>query len=130
MIAFYYASSCRSSKLARKWLIKHHLEFEEINIRTNGIRREILLKMLSMSELGIEDIVSLRSKCFREKKFDFNDITLNDLLEKIENNPELLKHPLILSDQHFQSGYNEENMRAFLSRTYRTIERKIPDLSV
>jgi regulatory protein spx len=129
MISLYFASSCRPSQQAREWLIKHHLEFREINIRTNGIRREVLLKMLSMSEIGIEDIVSLRKKSFKEKKIDLNVITLNDLFEKIERHPELLKHPLILSEKHFQSGYNEENMRAFLSRTYRSIERIIPDFS-
>ena len=129
MIVLYFTSSCKPSQQAREWLVKHRLEFKEINIRTNGIRRDVLLKMLSMSEVGIEDIISLRRRSFKEKEIDFDVVTLNDLFEVIEKYPELLKHPLILSEQHFQSGYNEENMRVFLSRTYRSIERRVPDFS-
>ncbi|MDG4984972.1 Spx/MgsR family RNA polymerase-binding regulatory protein [Lactococcus lactis] len=124
MIELYFTKSCKSSQHARRWLINHKLEFKEINIRTSGIKRDVLLKMLLMSEKGIADLVSLRKQSVKDKRIDFDSISLNDLLVYLEKFPEIIKHPLILSETHFQSGYHEENIRVFLPHAYRQIARE------
>lgn len=123
MITLYVASSCSSSRKARKWLVNHHLIFNEINLTSCGIKKEALLKMLALSEHGIKDIIAYRGKVVKELEIDVNLLTLKEALFLIEKRPQILRHPLILSEKHFQVGYNEENIRTFLPRHYREASR-------
>ena len=47
---------------------------------------------------------------------------MNDLFELIQNNPGLLRRPIILDDKRLQVGYNEDEIRRFLPRSVRKLE--------
>ena len=42
--------------------------------------------------------------------------------ELIQNNPGLLRRPIILDDKRLQVGYNEDEIRRFLPRSVRKLE--------
>ena len=75
-----------------------------------------------MTEEGTEEIISTRSKAFQELNVDLDEIPLNDLFELIQNNPGLLRRPIILDDKRLQVGYNEDEIRRFLPRSVRKLE--------
>ncbi|MDU6515244.1 MAG: ArsC/Spx/MgsR family protein [Staphylococcus epidermidis] len=47
---------------------------------------------------------------------------LQDLYSIIQDNPGLLRRPIILDDKRLQVGYNEDEIRRFLPRKVRTFQ--------
>ena len=78
--------------------------------------------ILRMTEDGTEEIISTRSKAFQELKIDLDEVPLNQLFSLIQNNPGLLRRPIMLDEKRFQVGYNEDEIRRFLSREVRAYE--------
>ena len=104
---------------------EHFLDYEEINLLTDNINREELLKILSLTEEGFEEIISKRSRAYKRLKIDFENISVNELLDLIEKNRTLLRRPLILDERRLQVGYNEDDIRKFLPRNVRSVEMKL-----
>ena len=77
--------------------------------------KEILQKTVG----GTEEIISTRSKKFKNLKIDINNTPLNTLCELIKENPDLLRRPIIFDEKNLHAGYNEEEMGQFLPRKVR-----------
>jgi regulatory protein spx len=75
--------------------------------------------MLKYSENGFEDIISTRSKIFKESNLNPEDMKFSELAEFIIDNPTVLKRPIIINDQIMQTGYNQDEIRAFIPRELR-----------
>jgi regulatory protein spx len=81
-----------------------------------------LKAILSKTENGTEDIISTRSKVFQKLNIDVDDLTINQLIVLISEHPSLLRRPIIMDDKRMQIGFNEDEIRAFLPRSYRQAE--------
>jgi regulatory protein spx len=108
----------------RQWLIENSLEFKEINVLENSLQKEDLLKILSLTELGVEEIISKRSSIYKKLSatIDFDLLSLNELLDLITQNHKLLRRPLLIDESRLQVGYNEDDIRQFLPRAVRRVE--------
>ncbi len=51
-------------------------------------------------------------------------ISVSELLHLIEQYPSLLRRPIIIDAKRMQIGFNEDEIRAFLPRSYRKQELK------
>ncbi len=122
MITLFLSPSCTSCRKARAWLTKYDVAFQEHNIITSPLSREELLQILSFTENGTEDIISTRSKVFQKLDIDVDELSISDLIDLIAVNPSLLRRPIILDKKRMQIGFNEDEIRAFLSRDYRKQE--------
>ncbi|MBB5888234.1 transcriptional regulator Spx [Lactovum miscens] len=119
MIIVYSMPSCSSCKKAEEWLRAHELKFKEVNLLTDGITKEDILKILSLTDEGAEDIISKRSKAYSQLEVNFNNVSMNDLINIIEDNRTILRRPLILDNYKLQIGFNEDEIRKFIPRSYR-----------
>ena len=122
MITLFLSPSCTSCRKAKAWLEKHKVPFEEHNIMTSPLTRKELQHILSLTENGTDDIISTRSKIFQKLNLDVESLSISELLRLIEENPSLLRRPIILEDKRMQIGFNEDEIRAFLPRGYRKQE--------
>jgi regulatory protein spx len=122
MVNLYLSPSCTSCRKARTWLDSYGVPYEEHNILTQPMTTEDLKGILSKTENGTEDIISTRSKVFQKLKIDVDDLTINQLLELISEHPSLLRRPIIVDDKQMQIGFSEDEIRAFLPRSYRQAE--------
>lgn len=122
MVKLYIAPSCTSCRKARAWLEEHEIPYTERNIFSEPLTEDEIKAILRMTEEGTEEIISTRSKAFQELNVDLDEIPLNDLFELIQNNPGLLRRPIILDDKRLQVGYNEDEIRRFLPRSVRKLE--------
>lgn len=114
MIKIYTTPSCSSCRKAKKWLDKYLIEYTEKNIFTQPLTNEDIDKMLLNAENGFDDIISTRSKVFKEKELDIEDMLMSELKEFIMENPSVLKRPIIVDETRMQVGYNEEEIRIFI----------------
>ena len=122
MITLFLSPSCTSCRKAKAWLDNHKVPFQEHNIMTSPLSRKELQHILSLTENGTDDIISTRSKIFQKLDVDVEDLSISALIRLIEENPSLLRRPIILDNKRMQIGFNEDEIRAFLPRSYRKQE--------
>lgn len=122
MIKVYTAPSCLGCRKVKKYFKDHKIEFEEKSIINHKLKREDIYKMLVHSENGFEDIISTRSKVFKENNIDLEELNLNQLVDFIIEHPTVLKRPIILNDYELQVGYNIDDITLFLPEEYRSQE--------
>lgn len=124
MITLYYEPSSHSCKQALVWLKKHEIEYEMKRI--SKISETDLLTVLSLTENGFPDILKQKSRVNPQARFALRQIEMmnfTDGINFISHHPQLLRTPLLFEENKLAIGYNVENMRVFLSRDYRNVER-------
>ena len=122
LLTLYTSPSCTSCRKARAWLQEHQIPFVERNIFSEPLNSSELKAILQMTEDGTEEIISTRSKVFQKLNMDLDDLPLQDLLELVQNNPGLLRRPIMIDDKRLQVGFNEDEIRRFLPRDVRQLE--------
>jgi len=119
MITLYTSSSCSSCRKAKKWLEENKIPFREKNIVGIRLTRDDIINMLKFSENGFDDIISTRSKIFKDRFPDTEEMKFGELANFIIDNPTVLKRPIIINEKIMQTGYNEDEIRAFIPRELR-----------
>ncbi len=121
MIRIYTAPSCASCRKVKSWLKENNIPYVEKNIFSTLLRTDELKELLIRSENGTDDIISKRSKIIKENKVNIEELSVNQLIKFIQDNPSILKRPIIIDERRFQVGYNAEEIRAFIPRELREI---------
>ncbi len=90
MLILYSSSGCASCRKAKQWLRDNHIEFIEKNIYTTLMKEDEIKYLLSRCENGTQDMIRL-----------------------IQNNPSILKRPIILSKNNMVVGFDDEEITSF-----------------
>lgn len=122
LLTLYTSPSCTSCRKARAWLQEHEIPFVERNIFSEPLNINELQTILQMTEDGTEEIISTRSKVFQKLNMDLDDLPLKDLLQLVQENPGLLRRPIMVDEKRLQVGFNEDEIRRFLPRDVRQLE--------
>lgn len=128
MIVVYTSPGCASCRKVKNWLKDHELRFIEKNIFHTTLNESEIKHLLMRSENGTEDIISKRSKVIQENQIDVEDMTMNELVEFIQENPSVLKRPIVLNEKTFLVGYDEEEIGAFIPSDRRAPLRLVSEL--
>ncbi|EDP68266.1 Transcriptional regulator Spx [Carnobacterium sp. AT7] len=130
MVTLYTSPSCTSCRKARAWLEENGITYNERNIFSEPLTIGEIKSILRMTEDGTEEIISTRSKVFQELNVDLDDLPLNEMFDLIQENPGLLRRPIMVDEKRLQVGYNEDEIRRFLPREVRALELKQAQLIV
>ncbi len=122
LLTLYTSPSCTSCRKARAWLQEHEIPFVERNIFSEPLTSHELQTILQMTEDGTEEIISTRSKVFQKLNMDLDELPLNELLNLVQENPGLLRRPIMVDEKRLQVGFNEDEIRRFLPRDVRQLE--------
>jgi len=122
MVTLYTSPSCTSCRKAKAWLEEHEIAYKERNIFSEPLSIEEIKEILRMTEDGTDEIISTRSKTFQQLNVNLETMPLQDLFGIIQNNPGLLRRPIIIDEKRLQVGYNEDEIRRFLPRKVRTFQ--------
>jgi regulatory protein spx len=131
MIIIYTTPSCSSCRKAKKWLEKYYIKFEEKNLNNYSLVEEDIIEMVSVAKNKFQDIISTRSKIFKEGNLDLESSSEDELIKKIISSPTILKRPIIIEVDEFkntgikflrhprnarkiQIGYNDDDIRIFI----------------
>jgi regulatory protein spx len=123
MIVVYTSPGCASCRKVKQWLKERNLPYIEKNIFTTLLNETEIRHLLMRSENGSEDIISKRSKIIQQNAIDLDDMTISELVHFIQENPSVLKRPIILNERNFQVGYDEEEIDAFVPQQLRSLAR-------
>lgn len=124
MIKLYVSASCTSCRKAKAWLKENGLEFQERNIMSDPLTTDEITEILSLTETGTDEIISTRSKVYEKLDIDFDELTLSELVDIIEEYPSLLRRPMIFDETKFQVGFNEDEIHQFIPREVRRVSSK------
>ncbi|MDO4635116.1 MAG: transcriptional regulator Spx [Streptococcus sp.] len=122
MIKVYTISSCTSCKKAKTWLNAHQLPYKEKNLAKESISKEEILTILSKTESGIESIVSSKNRYAKALNCNLDELSVSKVINIIQENPRILKSPILIDEKRLQVGYKEDDIRAFLPRSIRNVE--------
>lgn len=125
MINVITSPSCLSCRKVCAWLKNNEIEYIEKNISQETIDIGELMFILSLTENGIEEILSTRSKIYKHLNIDFNNLSFSQTLVLFSQHPQLLRRPIVYDKKRIQVGFNEEDIRVFLPRERRSLEREI-----
>ena len=129
MVTLYTTPSCTSCRKARAWLEEHQIPYTERNIFSEPLSLQEIKDILRMTEEGTEDIFSTRSKAYSDLNIEISEISLNDFYRIVQEQPGLLRRPIMIDEKRLQIGFNEDEIRRFLPREVRALElRKVQAL--
>ncbi|MFC2949106.1 Spx/MgsR family RNA polymerase-binding regulatory protein [Virgibacillus sediminis] len=114
-----YGAPCSSTRKAKEWLRNNRIPFTERNVLRDPLTIQELYDVLRLTVDGTEEIISTRSKIYKELDIDMDALPLKELLELIQTHPNLLRSPIIMDNKRLQVGYHEEDIRQFLPRKTR-----------
>ncbi|HAJ69869.1 MAG: transcriptional regulator SpxA [Alkalibacterium gilvum] len=124
MVTLFTTPSCTSCRKAKAWLEEYGISYTEKNMAHNPLKINEIKAIMRLTEDGTEDIISTRSKAFKELNVDIDELSLKELFMLIQENPTLIRRPIILDEKRLQIGYNEDEIRQFVPREIREIELK------
>ncbi|GKT03233.1 ArsC/Spx/MgsR family protein [Furfurilactobacillus sp. WILCCON 0119] len=125
MISLYTIPSNFPSRRAVTWFKDHHITVKEYRVHPSAptLVKLPLKSFLAASENGVDDLLALKSKAMVRFKqtHSIDDISLNDLLTTIAENPSMLHFPIIFdSDRSIvQFGFSEDDIRTFIPHAVR-----------
>lgn len=122
MVTLFTTPSCTSCRKAKAWLEDYQIPYTEKNMAHEPLKINEIKAIMRLTEDGTEDIISKRSKVFKELNIDLDELSLMELFELIQDNPTLIRRPIILDDKRLQIGYNEDEIRQFVPRDVRAME--------
>ncbi len=121
MIVIYTSPGCASCRKVKKWLKEKNLDYIEKNIFSFVLNEVEIKHLLQRSENGTEDLISKRSKIIQESKVNLDEMTTNEIVKFIQDNPSVLRRPIIVSAKNFLIGYDEEEIDVFIPSELRHI---------
>lgn len=122
MLKLYTAPSCRSCRKVKQYFKEYNIDYVEKNILVTKLTKDEIYKMLVNSENGLDDIISTRSKIFKEQNLDIDSMTMKQIVDFIIENPSILKRPIIVASDEIQVGYNDDDISLFLPEELRHLD--------
>ena len=124
MLKIYTISSNQETKEAERWLYAHKVKFVEVDLLKELVSTEEILRIVSLTEHGVEEIIATETRAYTRLNLNFNDLKLEDFMELLEENATLLKVPLMLDEIQLQIGFDEDKMQRFLEKP----SKKVTDI--
>lgn len=109
----YGIPNCSSVKKARAWLDERDIPYEFHDYKKQGIPVELMYILFDL--LGWESIVNRTGQTWRKLSDDRKASITNSsaALELMQENPSVIKRPILDRDGQYQVGYTDENYAAF-----------------
>ena len=118
-------------KKVEQWLRCHNFYYKLITPKM--INENTIYHMLYCSDGGFSDL--LVSKVKAEKVWqchpglELETITVQEMVEEILQDPYLLKSPILFDEVKLLAGFNVEEIRKFIPRSHRLIEKKMKQIN-
>jgi arsenate reductase len=109
----YGIPNCSTVKKARAWLEEREIPYEFHDFKKQGVPEATLKKLCKL--LGWEALVNRSGPTWR-KLDDARKAQVKDAasaLAVMQENPSVIKRPILDRDGQFQVGFSEENYGAF-----------------
>jgi arsenate reductase-like glutaredoxin family protein len=105
---FYYRNPCSVCEEAKSFLEAHGVAVTVRDLNEKPLRRDELTSLLGY--LDPRHYLDMTSAAYRKNKLDKQMPARTELLALIETNPELLRHPIIVTGRLVTIGSNQQQL--------------------
>ncbi|KAA0549576.1 Spx/MgsR family RNA polymerase-binding regulatory protein [Bacillus sp. BGMRC 2118] len=119
-LLFYTYPSCTSCRKTKAWLKAHNVTFEERHLFRETPTLEELKQILSLTTEGIDEILATRSQSFKKLNIDVDELTVSEILSLLNEQPKLLRRPIITDGKRLVVGYNKSALQNMTKKALKT----------
>ncbi len=106
---------CSKSRAILEYLDENEVQFEVIDIINDPLTVQELEALLKKLNLTVNDIIRKNDKFFKEN-FANKNLTDEDLLKVLSENPSLLQRPILIKGSVAMIGRPLENVKFFIDK--------------
>ncbi|MBM6617271.1 Spx/MgsR family RNA polymerase-binding regulatory protein [Bacillus suaedaesalsae] len=119
-LLFYTYPSCTSCRKTKAWLKAHNVTFQERHLFRETPTLDELKQILSLTTEGIDEILATRSQSFKKLNIDVNELTVSEILTLLNEQPKLLRRPIITDGNRLVVGYNKSALQNMTKKSIKT----------
>lgn len=116
MVKAYLYTSCSQCRDVSKTLTGAGIDFEVREFFKEKFSREELLELLKTTGLKLDDILSKRSNPYRELDLANRDLSNDELIALMVEEPRLIRRPIVFSDNNVLVGSKAADVRTFIEK--------------
>lgn len=109
VLRIYVHPTCTSCRNAQNWLRERGIEFERRDYFRNRFTRDELSAVLSSAGLTPRDVLSKRARAYKEL-VGGRDLTDDQLLDAMIEEPTLIRRPLVIDGQDVVIGFDRKGL--------------------
>lgn len=110
-LKFYTYPSCTSCRRTKSWLKNQGVDFNEQHLFRETPTADELRKILSLTTIGIDEILAKRSKEYKALDIDVDSLSLSEFLDLVIEKPKLLRRPILTNGDRLVIGYDLDGLR-------------------
>lgn len=114
MITALLYNSCTSCRKTEDVLKESGAEYEKREFFKQRLTRDELVSLLGSVGLTATDVLSTRSRPYKEMGLAGKDLSDDELLDLMVDEPRLLRRPIVVRDGDAVVGHNEAALRALI----------------
>ncbi|WP_370222056.1 Spx/MgsR family RNA polymerase-binding regulatory protein [Cytobacillus sp.] len=107
-LTFFTYPSCTSCRKTKKWLTAHSIDFEERHLFRETPSPGELLKILSLTTSGLDELLATRSQTFKKLEQNLEELSLSEVVQMVIKEPKLLRRPILTNGYKIVIGYNPD----------------------
>lgn len=113
-LVVYEKPTCTTCRKMVKLLKEKRVDFERLNYFIDPIPRERLEDLIRRTGLPVREFLRTREKAYKELGLKDGSLSDEDLLDALEEHPELLQRPIIQKGERVILGRPVERVLAIL----------------
>lgn len=110
MITAYLYNNCTSCKKTERMLKDANVPFEKREYFNDRFTTDELKRVLADAGLTPRDVLSKRSRAYKARALDEDQLSDEELIAVMVEEPTLLRRPLVVSDEDTVIGHNANQL--------------------
>lgn len=116
-VIVYMVPSCTTCLTLERILKQNNVPYEIRNMSKNKLTHEQILRLFqSAGDKGIEHVLAIKSKPYKELKNSIDSLTMNELVGLMRNNEKLIKKPIVFHEDNVIQGMDRNWIEMVVGR--------------
>ena len=107
---------------AKEWLDESDIPYVEREYFDELVTLDEIKQMMTLTELGAEDLIAPEYLSLVKGTVANETVSLSEPIDFIQEEPRLLKNPIIFDDKRLMTGFNEDEIQKFIPKEILSIE--------
>jgi Spx/MgsR family transcriptional regulator len=131
MIKIFTTPNCLGCKLTKEFFDKKNIPYTIQVLSEQPFSDKDIKDILSISEGGFDDIISINAPSFKKLNVNFDDLSFQDGIELIKSNSNIIHRPIViqyLNDHPVRLliGYNSNDINVFTRNDFEKFYKFVP----
>ena len=113
-IKIFHNPRCSKSRQTLTILEDNGVDFDIIEYLKESPNKETLLQIINLLDINPRDLIRKGEAVYKEKGLNRDDLTDDDLVQFMVDNPILIERPIVYDDNRAIIGRPPENVLIFL----------------